>query len=187
MMIPIQFQAEPKSIWNLDVPIVRSEGIISCFLTDDILEPSVYNELVYTLLTAKGSDVITLYINTPGGEIDSVVMIRDAILLSKAHVIGKLTGTVASAGTIITLACDEIVVSKNLSFMIHNYSTGLVGKGHEIKQQQAFMEKSMVKAFSDFYLGFLTAAEIESVIEGKDLWMAEDEVQTRWNNFKELR
>ena len=71
--------------------------------------------------------------------------------------------------------------------MIHNYSTGLVGKGHEIKQQQAFMEKSMVKAFSDFYLGFLTAAEIESVIEGKDLWMAEDEVKTRWNNFKELR
>jgi ATP-dependent protease ClpP protease subunit len=54
-------------------------------------------------------------------------MIAAAIKHSKAKVIGQLSGTVASAGTLITMACDEIVVTPHLSFMIHNYSGGMAG------------------------------------------------------------
>lgn len=185
MQIPVLFQTDPKSIWELDVPIVRENNKITCYLTNEILSPEAYNELSYTLLTASESTEVTLHINTPGGEIDSAVMIRDAIANSKAKVTAYLTGTVASAGTIIALGCDELIVSKNLGFMIHNYSAGLVGKGNELKQRQAFMDRTMEKAFNDFYLGFLTAEEIESVIEGRDMWMDEDEVSIRWASYKE--
>jgi ATP-dependent protease ClpP protease subunit len=113
--------------------------------------------------------------------IDSAVMIIDAIRASKAKVTAYLSGTVASAGTIIALACDNVVIADHTSFMIHNYSGGLAGKGHEMKARQLFIDTSLNKAFASFYNGFLTEAEMTEVINGKDMWMGKDEVVERWN------
>jgi len=104
---------KPKSgdVWDKYVPIITSKNHTEVFLTDQIDDPSEYNELCFRLKTASPAEVFTLYINTPGGIIDSAVMIIDAIKTSKAKVIAEISGTVASAGTIITLACDEVIVA----------------------------------------------------------------------------
>ena len=115
-------------------------------------------------------------------------MIIDAIENTKAKVTCRLTGTVASAATIIALSCDDIEVSKNLSFMIHNYSaSGLQGKGHEMKARQNFMDKEFNKVLNEYYKGFLTNEEIEEAIEGRDLWLNSEEVITRWEKRKALK
>ena len=168
-----------SSPWGDYVPIVTEKNHTRAYITDQIDEPSLYNELCYKLKTASQAEVFTLYINTPGGIIDSAVMLIDAIKTSKAKVTAEISGTVASAGTIITLACDAVNVADHTSFMIHNYSGGMVGKGHEMKARQEFVDASLNASFKVFYKDFLTEDEMEDVIDGKDMWMGKDEVLAR--------
>ena len=91
-----------------------------------------------------------------------------------------VTGTVASAGTLIAMACSSLAVSPHVSFMIHNYSGGMAGKGHEMKARQKFTDDHLNEAFTSFYSGFLSKDEMEKVIEGTDIWMTTPEVNTRW-------
>ena len=170
-------------IWDLAVPIVNDtkKKNIKVYLTGAIDEPCEYNELCYLLNTADNKTTIELFINTPGGIVDSAFMIANAIADSKAWVVAHLAGTVASAGTIITMACDELVLTPHLSFMIHNYSGGMAGKGNEMKARQKFVDAHLNDAFRAFYLGFLTEDEMDKVIEGTDMWMGTDEVAERWN------
>ena len=170
-------------LWDWDVPIIIDKNNNThAFITGSIDEPKLYNELCFILHTAEIDTTIILHINTPGGIIDSAFMIVDAIHHSKAKVIGKLSGTVASAGTIIAMACHDLEVSEHLSFMIHNYSGGMAGKGHEMKARQRFTDLHLNEAFKSFYHGFLTSEEMNSVIDGTDLWMGTSEVNERWKS-----
>ena len=185
----IEENNKPNSVWEKYVPIIadKDETTFDVFLHDSISVPSEYNELIYILRYATKGTVINININNGGGHIDSAFAIRDAILKSNARVIGHLSGTVASAATVISLSCDEIVVSPYLSFMVHNYSAGIQGKGHELKAYQTFLDKELDRAFRDIYAGFFTAEEMESIIEGKDFWINDREVMERWENFKQVR
>lgn len=175
----------PKDItrvWDLAVPIIvdKDAKSIKAYLTGAIDEPGLYNELCYLLGTADEDTTVDIFLNTPGGIIDSAFMIAAAISSSKAKVVGHLSGTVASAGTLITMMCSDLVVSPHVSFMIHNYSGGMSGKGHEMKARQKFTDDHLNSAFKYFYTGFLSDEEMERVIEGTDLWMDTSEVVTRW-------
>jgi len=192
--VTFELPKEISRIWELDVPIVveKENQTIKAYITGTIEEPHVYNELCYLLGTAHSGTSFELHINTPGGIIDSAFMIASAIYDSKAKVTAHLSGTVASAGTIISMACDKLSVASHLSFMIHNYSGHLSGKGNEMRARQTFTDNHLNTAFKDFYSGFLTSKEMDSVIEGTDLWMGTDEVVERWegrvdyiNNTKE--
>jgi ATP-dependent protease ClpP protease subunit len=181
MQIPIP-PAPKYTVWDNDVPIIINKNYIDVFINDSIIEPYVYNELYYTLTNACKTDIITINLSTFGGVIDSAFMIIDAINRSKGTVIVRLTGTVASAGTMIALACDDIEVAEHTAFMIHNYSGGMTGKGHEMKARQEFQDESLNNTFKTFYSGFLTDEEISDVIDGKDMWMGKDEVLKRWSD-----
>ena len=182
--ITFEISKDVTRVWDLDVPVVvdKEKNNIKGYLTGPIDEPFNYNELCYLLNNADGDTTVDLYINTPGGIIDSAFMLASAIKASKAIVTAHLSGTVASAGTIITMACDKIELTPHLSFMIHNYSGGMSGKGHEMKARQAFTDEHLNRAFKSFYSGFLTEEEMDSVIGGTDLWMGSEQVQTRWNS-----
>lgn len=172
----------PTRVWDLSVPIIKVGDETHVYISDQIEEPIEYNELCFMLKTAGKHETFILHINTPGGIIDSAFMIIDAIKKSKAKVVANLTGTVASAGTIISLACDELDVADHTSFMIHNYSAGMMGKGHEMKARQEFTDSSLNAAFKEFYGGFLSPREMDEVIDGKDMWMGKSEVIERWTD-----
>jgi ATP-dependent protease ClpP protease subunit len=180
----IQLNKQPTRVWDLDVPVVIDETskTITAYITNKIEDPYTYNELCYVLENATENYTVCLHVNTPGGVLDSAFMIVNAIAESKAHVVAKLSGTVASAGTIICLVCDEVIASEHLSFMIHNYSGSMSGKGHEVKARQRFTDVHLNAAFASFYSGFLTNEEIDNVIDGTDLWMGAEEVNERWKN-----
>lgn len=182
MNINFDLPKDATRIWDLAVPIITNGDTIHAYITDEIMEPSNYNELTYMLATASQYHKFILHINTPGGIIDSAFHLIDAIKSSDAHVTAYLTGTVASAGTIITLACDDVVVTPNVAFMIHNYSSSYGGKGHEMKAYQNFVDSSLNAAFKDIYRGFLTEEEMDKVIDGTDMWMGTAEVKSRWAN-----
>lgn len=172
----------PKSVWDQTVPIVKKGNHTDVYLCDNIAEPTFYDELCHTIHNAEEYETITIHLNTPGGIIDSAFMIIDAIEQSPAIVTAYLTGTVASAGTMIALACEQLIVADHTAFMIHNYSGGMMGKGHEMKARQEFMDASLNATFKTFYSGFLTDKEMTEVIDGKDMWMGKDDILERWFN-----
>lgn len=172
--------------WDEYVPVISKGNDHTVFLTEAFADPSMYNKLCYCLMNASEEDQFKLVINSLGGTLDSAFMITDAIVKSKAHVTAYLAGTVASAATIIALSCDTLETTDNLSFMIHNYSSsGMQGKGHEMKARQTFIDKELNKSFNRYYKGFLSQQEIEDVIEGKDIWLNSEEVMQRWHKRQE--
>lgn len=171
--------SKSNSVWEDYVPIIKTGQHTDVYLTDPIEAPAEYNKLCHGLANAYPSETVKIFINNGGGYIDSGFMIIDAIKNSKAKVTAKLSGTVASAATIIALACAEIEIAPHTSFMIHNYSGGAQGKGHEMKAQMDFTDAQLNEAFVAIYGGFLTPTEMELVIAGKDYWMGKSEVEDR--------
>ena len=185
-MIPmsIQLPKEVTRVWELPVPILREGNLIRAYLTDDISTPFDYNELCYALETATAEDTVRLYINTPGGVIDSATMIVDAIKNTPATVIGYLSGGVYSAGTMISLNCDELVIAPHCSFMVHTFSTTIQGKGSDIASFTKHADKGIKSLVTETYSGFLTKSEMTKVLKGEELWFDAEETRTRWENRK---
>ena len=173
-----------KDVWDNYVPIVQVEETVHFYLSNDISTPDEYDEMCFVLGDLASDQTAHLHINTAGGSIDSAFKIIDAINYSRAKVVACLTGTVASAGTIIALSCDDMFVAPYTHFMIHNYSTGAQGKGHELMDYINFNDRTLQKTFKELYAGFLTNEEIDTVIRGKDMWLDADEVIERWNQRK---
>ena len=174
--------------WDDFVPVIKENSMqTTVYLTDKFEEPNYYNKLCYALMNANEIEHFTLVINSPGGMLDSAFMVSNAILSTQASVTAYLAGTVASAATIVALSCDEVIASENLAFMIHNYSSGMHGKGHEMKARQIFFDNELNKSFNQYYLGFLSQEEITDVIEGKDIWLNCEEVNERWQAKKKMK
>ncbi len=175
---------QKHSVWDNYVPILQSARHTDIYLTDQIEAPSEYNQVCHILSKAFNGDSLTFHINNGGGYVDSGFMMVDAIKTSKAKVTAKLSGTVASVSTILSLSCDKIEIADYTNFMVHNYSGGAQGKGHEMRAQLEFTNTQLNVAFTEIYGGFLTSHEMELVIAGKDIWMGKDEVLARWAAMK---
>ena len=172
---------KPTRVWELKVPIIKNGDTTTVYMTNEIGEPYEYNELLYTLSLALPTETIIIVINTPGGALDSTISIISAIKSCKAKTIAYVTGSVASAGTMIATSCDELVVDDHTGFMVHTYSTQTGGKGQEVRAQQLFMEKSTKLLMEDVYAGLLTRAELKRLINGEDFWFTKGELLTRWD------
>ena len=132
-------------------------------------------------------DTVILHINTSGGLLDGCKTIYDAIKECKATTICKLSGTVASAGTIIALACDEIEMGDYCCWMTHYYSSEIISRGNELEAdeleaQQEFMSREIERMFYEIYDGFFSKEEIKKIIDGRTRWLNKTEVLKRWVN-----
>lgn len=177
----IELPKDKKSVWDEYVPIVRKAREIDVYLTDAIDVPATYNELLATINEAMVGDTVNLYINNGGGAIDSAFMLADAMTKCEAHIVGHLSGTVASAATMLTMYCDEIRVAPFIQFMVHNYSHGTSGTGSQVKEYVNFADRELVAAIKVIYAGFLTEEEMASISEDdKEIWLNTQEVEDRW-------
>lgn len=181
---------------NIKEPILKDDKVqitynkdelaFNVYLTDVISGPEDYTNVFDTLLNARDDETIRFILATPGGRLDTVNKIRGLAELTKARTIAVI-GDVASAGTILALSFDDIVVMPNIEFFIHNYSGGVGGKGHELYAHAAFLQKEMPKIFEDFYKAFLTPSEILEVLSGQDLYLNAEEVEQRWEKVLQHR
>jgi len=189
MIIDIPVQNDYKSVWNKPVPIleVAKEKYYRVYLLDEIGHPQDYGEVIELLQDLDETTTVEFHINTPGGVLDTANMLMDAIKNCNAKTLGKLSGTVASAGTMLALVMDELYIAPFTSFMIHAWSGGASGKANEIKAQQEHMEKETKKLFQVVYKDFLTTREINKILAGTDMWMGKEEVEKRLEKRKNLK
>ena len=91
------------------------------------------NNLRAQLETANGSDV-TLNIASEGGSYFEGLTMASMISTYKGKTTAKGIGIVASAATVVFLAADEKILTKNSFFMIHSAWAGAEGNAKEISK-----------------------------------------------------
>ena len=151
------------------------------YLTGRIEEADEYISVFDMIRHAREEDVVKIYVNSPGGDLFTALQFGRAMGDSDATIIVSVEGQCCSAATIIALAADMVELSNHCVWMCHNYSSGMIGKGHELHSQAEFERDWSIKLMKDIYDGFLSESEIQRMLNGADLWMGADDVMERLN------
>jgi membrane-bound serine protease (ClpP class) len=104
-------QEAPKAIESSPAPIAAKTGrtLVIQIQGDIDLGLAPYVERV--LGESNADDLVLLHVNTFGGRIDAAVQIRDALLSAKAKTAAFIDARAISAGALISLATDTIVMT----------------------------------------------------------------------------
>ena len=178
-------QKDMVSEWDKCVPIVVKGDVVTVYMNEEVYEVDTYNELCYMLEHTKARQV-RLCMNNGGGQMDTMKSLLHSMSKCQAEIVGVLSGTVASAATMIALHCDKLEIADYTSWLTHYYSGGSGGgKGNEIKAQHDFETVEIPRMFKQIHKGFLTPIEINRVIDGKDIWLNKEQVLERFAKMKE--
>ena len=146
-----------------------------------------YIDWVRTIRGAGPDDVIEFHINSPGGNVYTAIELLNAFQNTEAHVHVVMSGIVASAGTILMMVGDSFEINPWTSFMFHNYSGGMRGKGNEMAIQMEYEREWSKKFMSEIYDGLLTKKEVKQLLDGRDFWLSADDVGKRLSKMIEER
>lgn len=95
---------------------------------------------------------IILRINSPGGHVFEAVSILNMLRAHKASVLAVVDGLAASAGSVIAVGCDEVVMSPGTQMMIHSPSTIVWGNAAEMRKEADVLdsvEESIISIYRD--------------------------------------
>lgn len=149
------------------------------YLNEAIVEADRYCKLFTLLRSAGECDIVKIHINCMGGDLFTGVQLITCMKQSAATIHTELDGQAMSLAPLILFAGDDITISENSIIMFHNYSSMMYGKGNE--------QVSSASAFNEFYRNtmmkyarpFLDEAEIDQIMDGKDLYFGDDEINRR--------
>lgn len=159
------------------------------YFDEDVREPSYYRGALEVLGAATAADYVVLHINTMGGSLSSAVSLYSAIKASEAAVVGVIEFESSSAGSVLAMACCELVVNPYSVMMVHNARGGTVADYTNTMAQIEAFQKSVKGLYEEAFKHFLSPEEIKEVFStGKDFYFDAEEIETRWQHkvMKEL-
>lgn len=173
------------------VPKKVISNLYEFYLVGEITGPSDYIEWFDIIRHCTPDDTVKIYINSGGGDLFTAIQFMRVLAESDATIVISVEGLCASAATLVFLCADVFEVTPHSSFLFHNYSSGVWGKGGEQYSQIIHERKWSEKLLKEIYEDFLTISEINAILANGDLWMGVDEVvkrmQERIKIRKELR
>lgn len=99
---------------------------------------------------AKTSDAVILEINTLGGLVDAAIQIRDALLNSETKTIAYINKRAISAGALISLATDHIVMSPGATIGAATpIQLDLTGKGNPVNEKYMSYFRTEMRATAE--------------------------------------
>lgn len=125
-----------RKFWNW----VRNENDESrtLFLNGEISDKTWYGDEVTPKLFKEelqsGEGDITVWINSPGGDVFAAAQIYNMLMDYKGNVTVKIDGLAASAASVIAMAGTEVQMSPVAMMMIHNPATIAIGDSSEMKK-----------------------------------------------------
>ncbi len=166
-----------------DKPFINSTPLTSnrydVFIDTDIGPPAAYRDLNFLLNTASEDDHFNLYINSPGGQLNTALMIIESLKVTEASTTAIIQGECHSAASMITMYCQEVHVLDSAHMLLHTATYGTVGNTSNVKAHTEFTTRQVEKLITDTYSGFLSPEEIEKVKLGVELWFDAEEIRER--------
>ena len=113
-----------------DERVLRIDGVIAeeSWLDDKITPKQFKSELM------SGSGDITLWINSPGGDVFAASQIYNMLMDYKENVTVKIDGLAASAASVIAMSGTKVLMSPVSQIMIHNPMTVAIGNADEMSK-----------------------------------------------------
>lgn len=130
-----------RKFWNW----VKNEGERTLFLNGEISDETWYGDEVTPKLFkselegAEGN--ITVWINSPGGDVFAAAQIYNMLMDYKGNVTVKIDGLAASAASVIAMAGTEVLMSPVAMMMIHNPMTIAIGDSEEMKKAISMLDE----------------------------------------------
>lgn len=152
---------------------------VTVHINEAVVEPSYYTDIVNILYKASKEDSFTFMLNTPGGSYTGLVSLLDGIDATEAHTVANICGECHSAGSIIAMHCNDVIVGPYATMLCHNVSYGTGGKGSDVLAHVEHISKVSNNLIRTTYEGFLTETEIEEVLKGKQLYLEAPEIEER--------
>lgn len=160
---------------------------VDVYIDEPIRELSYYRSLLHYMRQMEEHDELRIWIDSDGGYLDSAMAISDAMNNAEGSVTVIVTGHAYSAAGAIALQAPSLMVGDNASFMCHTASYGTnYGKQSDIEGLVHYNKRTVEKLCRETYKYFLTDAEIELMLLGKDYWFDADETKERLEKRQEL-
>jgi ATP-dependent protease ClpP protease subunit len=175
----IQIGASPSSMIRASRHTMSSYRV---YLDEGIGEPKKYRDLIDALCAAGPHDDFNLFINNGGGYLHTALSIIEAIKASQATVRAIVVGDCHSAASIITLSCNEILITDAANMMVHSASFGSGGFAHNVKHHADFSVTQLSVLFDEIYGGFLSDAELKELKTGREFWFNAKQIAKRVEN-----
>ena len=133
----------------------------------------VQAQLLY--LSSESDEPISLYLNTPGGDVDAGLAIYDTMQIISAPINTICTGMAASMGAILLAAGKNRSILSHSRVMIHQPSGGAIGTASDILIEAKEIEKYRKDLCS--ILAKHTGQEYDKVFKDmdRDYWMSSKE------------
>ena len=123
-----------------------------------------------------GNGNITVWINSPGGDVFAAAQIYNMLRDYKGSVTVKIDGIAASAASVIAMAGDKVCVSPVAMMMIHNPATMAMGEAKDMQKAIAMLnevKESILNAY-EFKTG-LTRARRSHMMDDETWFNAKPE------------
>ena len=111
----------------------------------DEVTPRIFRD---ELMKCDGN--ITVWINSPGGDVFAAAQIYNMLMDYKGNVTVRIDGLAASAATMIAMAGTTVEMSPVGMFMVHNPSTAVIGNTKEMQAAIQMLEEvkdSIINAY----------------------------------------
>ena len=155
--------------------LLKTRSILISGEIDKKMAEKVISQLL--LLEAENDDPIKVFIDSPGGDVDSAYAIFDMIRFVKPKVIMVAMGLAASAGALILLAGDkeDRFGFPNSHYLIHQPLSGVRGVATEIEIHAKEIEKTRQKI--NALIAQETGKSLQQVEKDtdRDYWMSAEE------------
>jgi ATP-dependent Clp protease protease subunit len=147
--------------------VLRIDGVIAeeSWFDDDITPALFASEL------KAGSGDVTVWINSPGGDVVAAAQIYNMLLDYPGHVTVCVDGIAASAASVIAMAGETVLMSPVSMLMIHNPATLAAGDADELGRaidMLAAVKDSIINAY-ELKTG-LSRAKLSKLMDA-ETWM----------------
>lgn len=179
MMLPIdQCEVRQSSI---------TYNAYDIYLDEEIKSPDYYRQAFQVLRSAQEGDLIRIYISSVGGNMNSAIMFRSAILECRAEVVAIIEAEAYSAASLIALSCPTIEVKPYATMMCHAASFSSGGAVQSIRDHVEFTGRHAEEFMEEVYQDFLNPEELEDLRKGREIWLDYKEVGDRLDYMFEMR
>lgn len=147
----------------------------------DTIQCIVFADKVQRYASTHPGSPITITIQSPGGSVLAGLGLYDTLRtlsLQGHHITTQVRGYAASFGAILLQAGDTRLVGAESLIMLHEISSGAIGKLHEMKDELKFLEMANRRLFAILAgrtKGKWDADKLYERVEAKDWWISADE------------
>lgn len=159
-----------------DFEFLCMEATRTIYFFDEVCHYDVRNTLLkLEYLSSINKKPITLQICSPGGSVDAGIVLYDYIKSSKVPIYTHCKGMAASMAAILLGAGKKRTIDKNARVMIHQPSSGCIGKALDIETYAK--EVTRIRELLNRLLSEDTGQKLSKVTKDTalDLWLDANE------------